>query len=255
MLFKKPKQQSSHNPDDEVICFTTGGREMCVKAKDLPKIFGKNKIKPQEVSAWTLMRIESEFVKGFHFLKRFKKAVSIYGSARVGLEHRLYTEATEIAYWLAKDGFAVITGGGPGIMEAANKGAYEAGGHSVGINIKLPTEQRSNPYVKESENFDFFFSRKVMLETASQLYIFFPGGFGTLDEFYEMVTLIQTHKIAPIPIVLIGKKFWGPLLDWMDKEVYQHEHAISSDDKKLYHLVDSAEEAYKYIKTLPKLKD
>ncbi|MDR3642596.1 MAG: TIGR00730 family Rossman fold protein [Candidatus Doudnabacteria bacterium] len=207
--------------------------------------------KTRKVSPKMLEKINKEFVDGFDFLKKFKKAVSIYGSARLNLQGNIYGEATKLGNKLSRAGFTVMTGGGPGIMEAANKGAFEAGGRSVGINIRLPNEQRTNQYVKESESFSFFFTRKVMLEYASQVYVFFPGGFGTLDEFFEMVTLIQTKKIRRIPIVLIGVDYWGGLLDWIMQIVLQKNHAIDEKDLDLFHLVDTADEAYAYIKKLP----
>ena len=246
------KKSQSGGRKDQVICFTTQGREVCIPLSQIQYIFKKGT--KRQVSSWTLTKIMGEFTQGFDFLKRFKKSVSIMGSSRVGLEHRLYREATKLAYKLAKAGFAVITGGGPGIMEAANKGAFEAGGRSVGLNIRLATEQRTNKYVKESESFTFFFTRKVMLETGASLYVFFPGGFGTLDEFFEMITLIQTNKIRPVPVILIGYKFWQPLLDWIYYTLYKKEKAIDKKDMDIYYLVDTAEEAYQLVKELSKGK-
>jgi hypothetical protein len=203
-----------------------------------------------EVSPWRIFKIMAEFVAGYEFLKRYKKAVTFFGTARCTFHDDLYKDATKLARMLSKEGFAIMTGGGPGIMEAANKGAHEAEGISVGVNIKLPFEQRTNQYVKESEAFKYFFVRKTMLAYASQVYIFYPGGFGTLDELFEMLTLVQTRKIDPTPIILVNKEFWAPLLKWMEEYMYEKNKAIDKEDVDIYHLVDSGEEAFKYIKKL-----
>lgn len=253
MTSKQPVEDTHEHTDDEVVCFTSHGREICIHASQLEHIFKKGSTR--EVSSWTIMKIMGEFTQGFDFLKRFKKSASIMGSARVGFDHGIYQEATELGFKLAQSGFAVITGGGPGIMEAANKGAFEAGGRSAGINIRLATEQRTNQYVQESESFTFFFTRKVMLETGASVYIFFPGGFGTLDEFFEMITLIQTHKIRPVPVILVNKEFWTPLLAWIKTTIYEKNKAINEHDMNIYHLVDTAEEAYETIKKLSKDKN
>lgn len=253
MIQRRSTDNDEHqHSESDVICFTSHGREICIHVSQLEQIFKKGTTR--EVSSWTIMKIMGEFTQGFDFLKRFKKSVSIMGSARIGLNHQIYEEARQLAFRLAKAGFAVITGGGPGIMEAANKGAFEAGGRSAGLNIRLATEQRVNPYVRESESFTFFFTRKVMLETGASVYIFFPGGFGTLDEFFEMITLIQTKKIRPVPVILISREFWTPLLAWIKNTVYEKNHAIDKQDLEIYHLVDNAEEAYNLIKDLSKQK-
>lgn len=205
-----------------------------------------------EISPWRIFRIMSEFVTGFEFLRNFKNTVSFFGSSREGFHSSVYKEATHLAHRLSKKGFTIITGGGPGIMEAANKGAYDAGGRSVGINIKVQHEQRANPYVKESESFKYFFTRKVILSFSSQVYIFFPGGFGTLDELFEMITLIQTKKIDPIPIILVNKEFWQPLLSWIEESLCKRNRAIKKEDLSLYHLVDNGDAAFRLIMKLVK---
>lgn len=201
--------------------------------------------------SWRILKIQSEFVKGHDFLGKFGKSVSIFGSARRGFEDKVYQEAEKIAKQLADDGYDIFTGGGPGIMEAANKGASQSDkGRSVGININLPGNgltERRNQYVDEAESFDFFFSRKVILSFAAQFYVFFPGGFGTMDELFEMLTLIQTGKTTQIPVVLVDKDFWSPLVEWIKNVMYEKNQAISKDDLDLFHLVDTAEEACEFI--------
>jgi uncharacterized protein (TIGR00730 family) len=164
----------------------------------------------------------------------------------------VYDDASALAGKLAKAGFTVITGGASGIMEAANKGAFEAGGKSVGLNIELPSEQGSNPYLTDSATFNYFFSRKVMLSFASEVYIFFPGGFGTLDEFLEILTLVQTRKIKRIPIILYNKGYWTPLLKFFENHLLKEYQTIDKADLSLYHVVDSVDEAYESILKLVK---
>lgn len=191
-------------------------------------------------------------MSGFNFLKKYNKTVTFFGSSRAKSGTKYYKEALEIAYQLSKKGYTIVTGGGGGIMEAANKGAYLAGGNSVGININLPKEQKINKYVQDSISFRYFFSRKVMLTFASQAYIFLPGGFGTLDEFFEIITLIQTKKIKNIPIILVHRDYWRPLLGWIEKVLYQEKKTISQQDMKIYKLVDSPQEAIKFLEAKKK---
>lgn len=199
------------------------------------------------ISLVRISRILSEFMSGFQFLDKYNKTVTFFGSSRAKPGNRYYQEAFELAYLLSKKKYTVVTGGGGGVMEAANKGAYMAGGNSVGININLPHEQRLNKYVKDSISFRYFFIRKVMLTFASQAYIFLPGGFGTLDEFFEITTLIQTRKIKKIPIILIHKDYWKPLLKWMEETLYKEKRTISKQDMKIYCLVDNHKEALKLL--------
>ncbi len=199
------------------------------------------------IQSWRIFRIMSEFVNGFDILRKYSTAATFFGSARLTPQDPTYKAAELLASKLGKKGFAIITGGGPGIMEAANVGAFKVGGKSIGLNIELPMEQKLNPYVTESESFHFFFSRKVMLSFASEVYVYFPGGFGTLDELLEIVTLVQTKKITPVPIVLYGKDFWEPLLEFFEKQLVKKYKTINAEDMQLFHVVDSVDEAYDYI--------
>lgn len=197
--------------------------------------------------SWRLFKILAEFVEGFEILPRIYPAVTIFGSSRTSSDHPDYKKAEKLAKLLVKAGFSVITGGGPGIMEAANKGAAEVNGFSVGLNIKLPFEQTPNPYANVRLEFRYFFVRKVMMAKYSVAFVFFPGGFGTLDEMFEVLTLVQTKKIKPIPIALVGKDFWSPLYSWM-KEYLLGTQKISPKDLELFRITETPEETLEYIK-------
>ncbi len=192
-------------------------------------------------------RIAGEFDRGLKFIKKYKQAVTFYGSARFKQSNPHYKDARSLGYKLSKLGYAVITGGGPGIMEAANRGAKEAGGPSVGLNIELPHEQIINPYVTDSLSFFYFFSRKTTMSYASEAYLFFPGGFGTLDEFFEIVTLIQTKKLHSIPIILVGTDFWSPLQEFIKKTLLEAHGAIDKKDLNLYVILDDQDEIIRRI--------
>jgi uncharacterized protein (TIGR00730 family) len=208
------------------------------------------------VQSWRVFRIMSEFVQGFELLRDHGLAATFWGSARLKPDNEYYKAAEELAAKMAKKGFSIISGGGPGIMEASNVGAFKVGGKSVGLNIKLPFEQKLNPYTNQSLDFDFFFSRKVMMTFASEVYVYFPGGFGTLDEFFEIVTLIQTKKIEPIPVVLYGKEFWEPFLRVFKEDLLEKHGTISPEDLDIFHLVDNVDDAMKYItKEIKKIKN
>lgn len=199
---------------------------------------------------WKVFRIMAEFIEGFEFLSKLKNEVTVFGSARTSVSDPYYASAKQFGYLCAKGGFTVITGGGPGIMEAANWGAFDGGGESIGIDIELPMEQRKNQYVRRSLGLHYFFTRKVMLSASSQAYIYFPGGFGTLDELFEMVTLIQTGKMSDqIPVILVGKKYWQPMISWLNEYVCNQSHNISPEDLSILQIVDTAEEAYEIVKT------
>lgn len=206
-----------------------------------------NEIKTND--SWAIFKIMAEFVESYEKMARIGPCISIFGSARTKPENPYYQLGVQIAEQLSKRGYGIITGGGPGIMEAGNKGAQMGGGKSVGLNIALPFEQNHNPYIDHDSNldFDYFFVRKVNFVKYSQGFVILPGGFGTLDELFEALTLIQTKKINNRPVVLIGKKFWAGLIDWIKEEMLDAEGNISPEDMNLFALVDTAEEAVKYI--------
>jgi uncharacterized protein (TIGR00730 family) len=194
--------------------------------------------------SWAIFKIMSEFVNGYENMARIGPCVSIFGSARTKPEDKYYILAESVAYKISQAGYGVITGGGPGIMEAGNKGAHRSGGTSVGLNIVLPFEQHYNPYIDKDKNlnFDYFFVRKVIFVKYSQGFVVMPGGFGTLDELFEAITLIQTKKIGKFPIILVGTSFWSGLMDWVQQIMIEREKTVSPDDMKLIKIVDTEEE-------------
>lgn len=202
---------------------------------------GWNEIKTND--SWAIFKIMGEFVNGYEKLSRIGPCVSIFGSARTKPDHKYYKLAEEIASKIVDNGYGIITGGGPGIMEAGNKGAHLAGGTSVGLNIELPFEQHDNPYIDrhKSLDFDYFFVRKVMFVKYSQGFVVMPGGFGTLDELFEAITLIQTQKIESFPIILVGKEFWEGVINWI-KTTLLDAGNISEKDLDLFHCVDTSDE-------------
>ncbi|HUV00712.1 MAG TPA: TIGR00730 family Rossman fold protein [Bacteroidales bacterium] len=199
--------------------------------------------------SWRVFKIISELVEGFEKLARIGPCVSVFGSARTHYNDKYYRLAEDIAFKLTQNGYGVITGGGPGIMEAANKGAKRGNGKSVGINIDLPFEQRPNTFIDPDKliTFDHFFVRKVMFMKYAQGFIVLPGGFGTFDELFEAITLIQTRKIGKFPIILVGKRYWGGMIVWIKEMMLAEEHNISIEDLDLFTLVDTSDEAVDYI--------
>ena len=216
---------------------------------------GWNEIKTND--SWAIFKIVGEFVNGYEKLSRIGPCVSIFGSARTKPDHKYYKLAEEVASKIVNHGYGVITGGGPGIMEAGNKGAYLAGGTSVGLNIELPFEQHDNPYIDhdKSLDFDYFFVRKVMFVKYSQGFVVMPGGFGTLDELFEAITLIQTNKIEKFPIVLVSGEFWGGLLDWIKETLLAKFSNISEGDLDLIHVVDTPDEVINILDNFYKKYD
>ncbi|MEC5166799.1 uncharacterized protein (TIGR00730 family) [Flavobacterium sp. PL11] len=199
--------------------------------------------------SWAIFKIMAEFVNGYERMGQIGPCVTIFGSARTKPDAPNYLLAEQIAYKISKAGYGVITGGGPGIMEAGNKGAHLGGGASVGLNIELPFEQHFNPYIDRDKNlnFDYFFVRKVMFVKYSQGFVVMPGGFGTLDELFEAITLIQTKKVAKFPIILVGKDFWSGLIDWIKTVLIEKELTVGADDLNLIKIVDGADEVVEIL--------
>jgi uncharacterized protein (TIGR00730 family) len=200
-------------------------------------------------SSWQIFKIMAEFVDGFEALAKLGPCISIFGSARTQPENKYYELTVEIGKRLSEEGFGIISGGGPGIMEAANKGAQLGGGKSVGLNIELPFEQESNPYIDRDANlhFDYFFVRKTLFTKYSQGFVMMPGGFGTMDEFFEVATLIQTGKMSQVPLILVGKNYWGGLMSWLETVMQKQEKNISAEDLNLLKVADTAEEVVEHL--------
>lgn len=200
-------------------------------------------------SSWQIFKIMAEFVDGFEALAKLGPCISIFGSARTQPGHPYYELTVDVARKLAEEGFGIISGGGPGIMEAAIKGAELGSGKSVGLNIELPFEQHSNPFIDRDANlhFEYFFVRKVMFTKYAQGFVMMPGGFGTMDEFFEVATLIQTGKMSPVPLILVGSQYWSGLVDWMQETMLQKSNNISPNDLDLLKVVDTPEEVVEQV--------
>ncbi len=228
-----------------MIMSTTNAQDGLLKTKHAMKQWSKLKAE----NSWTMFKVISEFVDGFERLNRIGPCVSIFGSARTSPNHKYYKMAVEIARRLTDEGYGIITGGGPGIMEAGNKGAALNNGVSVGLNISLPHEQNHNPYIDPDKvlQFRYFFVRKVMFVKYAQAFVVMPGGFGTMDELFEVLTLIQTKKITPVPVVLVGSEYWGGLKEWIRSVMLEKEHNVNPDDLDLMPIVDDPEEVIKII--------
>ncbi|MCX7760563.1 MAG: TIGR00730 family Rossman fold protein [Hydrogenothermaceae bacterium] len=203
-----------------------------------------NELKKEE--AWRLFKIIGDFIDGFEVMPEYQPSVTVFGSARVKEGDIYYEKARELGFKLANKGFTIVTGGGPGIMEAANKGAFEAGGISIGLNIKLPKEQKPNPYLTHTLNFNYFFARKVMLVKYAVAFVLFPGGYGTLDELFETLTLIQTQKLKPFPIFLYGKEYWEGLYNWLRDKVAADGY-LEREDLVIFSIIDDIDKIVEYI--------
>ncbi len=230
------------------VCYTIGMNSQ--KKNDIGPLI-RSDIHAREVGEH-LDRISREFAEGFDFLAKYPKSVSVFGSSLAPRDGAAYAKAYELGQRVVRDlGYAVVTGGGPGTMEAANKGAYDAGGVSLGLNISLPHEHTTNAYVTHSLKFAYFFSRKTMLTFAAEAYVFFPGGFGTFDELFSILTLIQTGKIPRVPIILMDSRYWNPLKAFMEKNMLETYAAIDARDMKIFEITDSIDRAMEIIKKAP----
>ncbi|MDP2593048.1 MAG: TIGR00730 family Rossman fold protein [bacterium] len=211
-----------------------------------------SRLEMQNALAARVERVHKEFEEGLEFIKNYTRSVTFFGSARCLENSPYYEKARRLAGRIAKElQYTVLTGGGGGIMEAANRGAYEAGGESVGLNIKLPKEQKKNTYTTDEMEFYYFFVRKVALSFAAEAYVFFPGGFGTMDEFFEIVTLVQTRKVPKVPIILYGDEYWQPLARFISEEIYKKHSAIDSEDISLYTITEDEDTIIEFIKKAP----
>lgn len=217
--------------------------------QDVPQDPAPLVCKPTQLESWRVFKIMAEFVAGFDLLQKYGLTATFFGSVRLTPDNRYYQDAVDLGSRMAKAGYSIVTGGSAGIMEAGNKGAHDAGGSSVGLNIRLTEDQAYNGYLTDSFTFDHFFVRKVMLAFAARVYVYFPGGYGTLDEFFEIVTLVQTKKINPVPIVLYGKEFWDPIVALFTDHLLAGYGTIGEEDLALFHIVDSVDEAFEYITT------
>lgn len=255
-LFFSKKQEETQEPST-VVAPTNGngnGAQQTKKALIRGEVINPVDFRSSRAT-WRIFRIMAEFVEGYDFLSKITADVTIFGSARTRPGSTYYNIAEQLGTLLAQSGFSVITGGGPGIMEAANKGAFLAGGQSIGLNIQLPFEQRINKYVRHGIGFHFFFTRKVMLTSPSQAFVAFPGGYGTLDEVFEVMTLIQTGKMDAMPLILIGSEFWGALKTFLKEHVLDTHRAIKASDLDILQVVDTAEEAMAIITAQVRDKD
>lgn len=244
-----PKSNTSDTPEFETIGDLRKSR-LNGSDDDVPAIQQKQMTFAEHDGnfSWRVFRIMSEFVDGFEFLSKLDRTVTFFGSARLQEDNPYYKKARDLGYRLSKNGYTILTGGGPGIMEAGNRGAFEAGGKSVGLNIELPLEQEFNPYVRQGIGFHYFMSRKFMLDYSALAYVFFPGGFGTLDELFTISTLIQTGKAdRDVPIVLIGRDFWEPLLEWTRRDLIGKWHTVAARDLEIWQVTDDVREAVKMI--------